>query len=90
MTEAAIDRGLTRDLYVSLGDTAPSGAWGVRVQVKPFMGWVWGGTLLMALGGALAAADRRYRQRARATAPEPAPASGTPTASDLNVAPATL
>ena len=90
MTEAAIDRGLTRDLYVSLGDTAPSGAWGVRVQVKPFMGWVWGGTLLMALGGALAAADRRYRQRARATAPERAPASNTPTASDLNVAPATL
>ena len=63
MTEAAIDRGFTRDLYVSLGEASPDGAWGVRVQVKPFMGWVWAGCLLMALGGGLAASDRRYRQR---------------------------
>jgi cytochrome c-type biogenesis protein CcmF len=65
MSEAAIDRGLTRDLYVSLGDAAPNGAWGVRVQVKPFMGWIWAGCLIMAFGGLLAASDRRYRQRAR-------------------------
>lgn len=68
MTEAAIDRGFTRDLYVSLADAVPGGAWGVRVQVKPFMGWIWTGALLMAAGGALAAADRRYRRRAAAVA----------------------
>jgi cytochrome c-type biogenesis protein CcmF len=71
MTEAAIDRGITRDLYVSLGDVGPNGAWGVRVQVKPFMGWVWSGCLVMALGGLLAASDRRYRQKAKALAPQP-------------------
>ncbi|MDO9237281.1 MAG: heme lyase CcmF/NrfE family subunit [Aquabacterium sp.] len=65
MTESAIDRGLTRDLYVSLGESTPNGAWGVRVQVKPFMGWVWAGCLVIALGGLLAASDKRYRQRTR-------------------------
>ncbi|MCH8178252.1 MAG: heme lyase CcmF/NrfE family subunit [Proteobacteria bacterium] len=69
MSEAAIDRGLTRDLYVSLGEASPDGAWGVRVQIKPFMGWVWAGCLLMALGGALAAADKRLRARAPRVAP---------------------
>ena len=62
MTEAAINTGLTRDLYVSLGEPLPGGAWVVRLYVKPFVDWVWGGCLLMALGGALAAADRRYRR----------------------------
>jgi cytochrome c-type biogenesis protein CcmF len=62
MTEAAIDRGLTRDLYVSLAETGPDGAWGVRVQVKPFMSWVWAGVLLIALGGAVSALDKRYRR----------------------------
>lgn len=71
MTEAAIDRGFTRDLYVSLGEATPDGAWGVRVQVKPFMGWVWAGCLVMAMGGLLAASDRRYRQRARAASASP-------------------
>ena len=61
MTEAAIDVGLTRDLYVSLGDPLEGGAWLVKVQVKPFIDWIWGGCLLMALGGLLAASDRRYR-----------------------------
>jgi cytochrome c-type biogenesis protein CcmF len=61
MTEAAIDTGLTRDLYVSLGDPAGGGAWTARLQVKPFVDWIWGGCVLMALGGLLAAADRRYR-----------------------------
>src|SRR3954471_213094 len=61
MTEAAIDTGLTRDLYVSLGDPVGVDAWLVRVHVKPFIDWIWGGCLLMALGGALAASDRRYR-----------------------------
>jgi cytochrome c-type biogenesis protein CcmF len=61
MTEAAIDTGLTRDLYVSLGEPLDGGAWLVRVQYKPFVDWIWGGCLIMALGGLLAASDRRYR-----------------------------
>src|SRR3954468_13692969 len=61
MTEAAIDTGLTRDLYVSLGDPLERGAWLVKAQVKPFIDWIWGGCLVMALGGLLAASDRRYR-----------------------------
>jgi cytochrome c-type biogenesis protein CcmF len=61
MTEAAIDTGFTRDLYVSLGDPLERGAWLVKVQVKPFIDWIWGGCLIMALGGLLAATDRRYR-----------------------------
>ena len=61
MTEAAIDHGFTRDLYVSLGDPLDGGSWLVKVHVKPFVGWIWAGCVLMALGGLLAAADRRYR-----------------------------
>ncbi len=69
MTETAIDSGLFRDLYVSLGEQVQSGAWSVRVYYKPFVGWIWGGALLMALGGGLALSDRRYalaRQKERA------------------------
>jgi cytochrome c-type biogenesis protein CcmF len=62
MTEAAIDPGVTRDLYVSLGDPLDdAGTWLLKVQHKPFVDWIWGGCLLMALGGLLAASDRRYR-----------------------------
>jgi cytochrome c-type biogenesis protein CcmF len=61
MTEAAIDPGPTRDLYVSLGDPFEDGAWLVKVQHKPFVDWIWVGCLIMALGGLLAASDRRYR-----------------------------
>jgi len=62
MTEAAINPGLTRDLYVSLGDPLDErGTWLVKVQHKPFVDWIWGGCLIMALGGLLAASDRRYR-----------------------------
>jgi len=68
LTEAAIDTGFTRDLYVSLGEPV-EGAWIVRVYVKPFVDWIWGGCLIMALGGLLAASDRRYRARARERAP---------------------
>ena len=66
MTEAAIDAGFTRDLYVTLGDQLNATAWLVRVRHKPFVDWIWGGALLMALGGFLAASDRRYRVAARA------------------------
>jgi cytochrome c-type biogenesis protein CcmF len=61
MTEAAIDTGFTRDLYVSLAEPVQSGGWLLRVQHKPFIDWIWGGCLIMALGGLLAASDRRYR-----------------------------
>ncbi len=61
MTEAAIDVGLTRDIYVSLGEELPDKSWAVRVYYKPFVDWIWGGCLLMALGGVLAISDKRYR-----------------------------
>ncbi len=63
MTEAAIDSNPARDLYVSLGELLPDGSWTVRVQHKPLVIWIWLGCLIMALGGALAASDRRYRRR---------------------------
>ncbi|MES2634540.1 MAG: heme lyase CcmF/NrfE family subunit [Pseudomonadota bacterium] len=65
MTEAAIDTGLTRDLYVALGESLEDGSWTLRVYIKPFVDWIWGGCLLMGLGGALAASDARYRRRVR-------------------------
>ncbi len=67
MTEAAIDRSLTRDLYVSLGDDLGNGSWTVRVHYKPFVNWIWLGCVIMALGGLLGALDPRYR-RARKVA----------------------
>ncbi len=78
MTEVAIDRGILRDLYVSMGEPLEGGrAWSVRLYVKPFVNWIWGGCVLMALGGVLALADRRYRLHSRRTAELPA---GTQTA----------
>ncbi len=68
MTEAAIDAGLLRDVYVSLGEPLEAGAWAVRVYYKPLVDWIWGGCLLMALGGLLAASDRRYRLARKAAA----------------------
>jgi cytochrome c-type biogenesis protein CcmF len=68
MTEAAISAGLTRDLYVSMGEEVEGGAWIVRVYVKPFINWVWGGCLLMAGGGLLAVMDRRYRRKQKEVA----------------------
>jgi len=65
MTEAAIDTGPFGDIYVSLGEPVANGAWSVRVYYKPFITWIWGGCVLMALGGFLALLDRRYRKLAR-------------------------
>ncbi len=70
MTEAAIDTSLIRDVYVSLGERLEGGdkpAWAMRVYHKPFITWIWGGCLLMALGGAMAALDRRYRRKVTAS-----------------------
>ncbi len=65
MTEAAIDTGLFRDLYVALGEPLENEAWVVRVYHKPFVDWIWLGCLLMAFGGALSVSDRRYRIKVR-------------------------
>jgi cytochrome c-type biogenesis protein CcmF len=66
MTEASIRTGITGDVYVSLGEPVePAGSWTVRVYYKPFVTWIWGGCTLMALGGFLAASDRRYRTLAQ-------------------------
>ncbi len=60
MTESDIDVGLFRDLYVALGEATSLTEWIVRIQHKPMVDWIWGGCLLMALGGVLAVSDRRY------------------------------
>jgi cytochrome c-type biogenesis protein CcmF len=64
MTEAGIDSGFMRDLYVSLGEPLNDARteWSMRVYYKPFVPWLWGGVVLMVLGGVLAALDRRYRK----------------------------
>ncbi|HQR86472.1 MAG: c-type cytochrome biogenesis protein CcmF [Burkholderiales bacterium 35-55-47] len=64
MTEAGIDSGFMRDLYVSLGEPLDEAQteWSMRVYYKPFVPWLWGGVLLMVLGGVFAALDRRYRK----------------------------
>jgi len=78
MTETAIDSGFTRDVYVSLGERldgqGATAAWSVRVYYKPFVVWIWGGCLLMALGGGVAASDRRYRLKQRQAALQGVPA----------------
>ena len=63
MTEAAIDGGITRDLYAALGEELENGAWAVRLYYKPFVRWIWAGGLMMALGGLLCLFDPRYRKR---------------------------
>jgi cytochrome c-type biogenesis protein CcmF len=68
MTEAGIDAGWNRDLFVALGDPLGNDAWSVRLQYKPLIRFIWLGALIMACGGLLAASDRRYRLQA--TAPE--------------------
>jgi cytochrome c-type biogenesis protein CcmF len=61
MTEAAIDTGFFRDLYIALGEPLTNGAWVVRAYHKPFVDWIWMGCLLMAFGGITSITDRRYR-----------------------------
>jgi cytochrome c-type biogenesis protein CcmF len=79
-TEAAIDYGLWRDLYLALGDPQQGGGWALRTYIKPFANWLWAGCLLMALGGLISLSDRRFRIAAgsrRAQAP-PTPPNATP------------
>ncbi|MEZ8879268.1 heme lyase CcmF/NrfE family subunit [Vibrio lentus] len=64
MTEAAIDRGVTRDLYIAMGERLDDNkSWAVRIYYKPFVRWIWAGALIMAIGGIIAISDRRYRFR---------------------------
>jgi cytochrome c-type biogenesis protein CcmF len=70
LTESAVDMGIVRHLYVSLGEPLDGASWRVQIQHKPFVGWIWAGALLMAMGGGLSVLDRRYvrsnrRQRNR-------------------------
>jgi cytochrome c-type biogenesis protein CcmF len=77
MTEAGIESAWNRDLFVALGDPLGDGAWSVRLQYRPMIGFIWFGALVMALGGVVAASDRRYRvnvvvrERRRAAAAKP-------------------
>ncbi len=64
MTEASIDIGAFRDVYVSLGEQIEDGTWIVSLYYRPFISWIWLGCTLMGLGGVFAAADRRYRRLA--------------------------
>ena len=65
MTEAAIDPGWSRDLYVALGEPMENRAWSVRLYCKPFIRWIWFGGLMMMAGGMLSVSDRRYRLAAK-------------------------
>jgi cytochrome c-type biogenesis protein CcmF len=80
-TEAAVDVGFTRDLYVALGEELDERRWAVRIYVKPFMAWIWAGGLLMAAGGLLAAWDRRNVAR-RIDVPEAVVAARAATIED--------
>ena len=74
-TEAAIDGGLLRDVYVVIGDPQSDGGWAVRTYIKPLANWIWLGSIIMAVGGVLSLTDRRYRVAAGA---RKAPAQGVP------------
>jgi len=65
-TEADIDNGLFRDVYLVVGDPQEGGGWAVRTYIKPFATWIWAGCLIMALGGVFSLSDRRYRVAAGA------------------------
>jgi cytochrome c-type biogenesis protein CcmF len=78
-TEAAIQAGVFRDLYVSLGDAIGDGAGSLRVYDKPFVRWIWGGGVLMMLGGFAVVLDKRFRLR-RAVEPETVHAKPEPEA----------
>ncbi len=77
-TEAAIDNGVLRDIYVVIGDPQDDGGWAVRTYIKPFANWIWAGAIIMALGGCLSLFDRRYRVAAGARKERAAAARGVP------------
>ncbi|MDY7560703.1 heme lyase CcmF/NrfE family subunit [Pseudomonas sp. 10B1] len=78
MTEAGIDAGFRRDLYVALGEPLENGAWAVRLHVKPFVRWIWFGGLFTGLGGLMAASDRRYRVKVKSKVRDALGLTGAP------------
>jgi len=70
MTEASIDSGFTRDLYVAMGEPLGGGDWAIRLSIKPYVDWIWAGALLMGIGGFVAITDKRYRRRVTQNASE--------------------
>jgi cytochrome c-type biogenesis protein CcmF len=76
MTEAGIDAGFWRDIYVSLGEPLGGGDWSLRLYYKPFVRWIWLGALLIGAGGLLAASDPRYRNPLRKRGRTPADKAG--------------
>ena len=77
-TEAGIDNGFWRDVYAVIGDPQQGGGWAVRVYIKPFANWIWGGAIIMSLGGVLSLSDRRYRVATGARRRREAAAQGVP------------
>jgi cytochrome c-type biogenesis protein CcmF len=75
LSEAGIEVGAARDLFAALGDELGQGRWSLRLQYKPLIRYIWLGAILVALGGGIAAADRRYRLRAAERAGEAAAAA---------------
>ena len=82
MTQVALRPGVFHDLYVAMGEPLGdgSGAWSIRIHIKPFVRWIWGGAVLLALGGIVAATDKRYWNRRRAEASQPVAGAGEATA----------
>ncbi len=78
MTEAGIDMQLTRDIFAALGEDLGAGRWSIRAQVRPLINYVWFAAFLMALGGVIAASDRRYKVPRTATDTEPRAAGAGP------------
>jgi len=79
-TETAIHLSRGNNLLVALGDDLGAGRWSVRIQIRPLVSLIWLAALVMAIGGVLAASDRRYRPgRIAAGAPALAPGGEQPT-----------
>jgi len=77
MTQVALRPGLFRDLYVAMGEPLDdTGAWSMRIHIKPFVRWIWAGAMLLAIGGLVSASDRRYWRRRRAEQSRPASVQG--------------
>ena len=85
-TEMAIDAGFFRDLFVTLGEEKGAGAWSMTLYVKPFVRWIWLGAIFMAIGGTLAAGDKRYRRLRIKAAEKSGRESKTQTAAELQPA----
>ena len=78
MTEAAIDPGVFRDLFVAMGEPVGDSAWAIRLQYKPMIRWIWSGALIIGVGGLTTALDRRYRARVAREAVVTGGAQGVP------------